>query len=85
MMVMQAGLGMPPSEIVNYINAVIDIIVQLKRGERGARFVSEIYFKHKNHFDKLKSDGLYKQIDLEKELKPYLNEASEVMADFKNE
>ena len=85
MMVMQAGLGMPPSEIVSYINAVIDVIVQLKRGERGTRFISEIYFKHKNHFDKLKSDGLYKQIDLEKELKPYLDKALEVMTDCKND
>ena len=25
--------------------SVIDVIIQLKRGERGKRFVSEIYFK----------------------------------------
>jgi type IV secretion system protein VirB11 len=45
MMVMQAGLGMSPSEITSYIKNVIDIVVQLKRGEKGARYVSEIYIK----------------------------------------
>lgn len=45
MMVMQAGLGMTPSEIYSYIKNVVDIIVQLKRGAKGKRFISEIYFK----------------------------------------
>lgn len=45
LMVMQAGLGMPPEEIRKYIMSVIDIVIQLKRGEGGRRFVSEIYFK----------------------------------------
>lgn len=45
MMVMQAGLGMSPAEISSYIKNVIDIVVQLKRGEKGRRYVSEIYFK----------------------------------------
>jgi type IV secretion system protein VirB11 len=45
LMVMQAGLGMPPDEIKKYIHAVIDIVVQLKRGSSGKRYVSEIYFK----------------------------------------
>ena len=45
MMVMQAGLGMNPSEILSYIRNVIDIIVQLKRGSKGRRYISEIYFK----------------------------------------
>jgi type IV secretion system protein VirB11 len=45
LMVMQAGLGMPPSEIKEYIHSVIDIVVQLKRGKGGKRFVSEVYFK----------------------------------------
>ena len=45
LMVMQAGLGMSPSEILGYIKNVVDIVVQLKRGEKGVRFVSEIYFK----------------------------------------
>ena len=45
LMVMQAGLGMPPDDVVNYIKNVVDIIVQLKRGEKGKRYVSEIYFR----------------------------------------
>lgn len=44
LMVMQAGLGMPPSEIRDYIKEVIDIIIQLKRGDKGQRYISEIYF-----------------------------------------
>lgn len=43
LMVMQAGLGIPPSEIKDYIRHVVDIIVQLKRGEGGRRYVSDIY------------------------------------------
>jgi len=45
MMVMQAGLGMSPSEIVSYIKNVVDIVVQLKRGGKGRRYISEIYFR----------------------------------------
>jgi type IV secretion system protein VirB11 len=45
LMVMQAGLGMPPAEIKDYIHAVIDIVIQLKRGTGGKRFISEVYFK----------------------------------------
>jgi type IV secretion system protein VirB11 len=45
LMVMQAGLGMPPDEIKKYIHSVIDIVVQLKRGDKGKRFISEIYYK----------------------------------------
>ncbi len=45
LMVMQAGLGMAPSEIMNYVKNVIEIIIQLKRGEKGVRYVSEIYFR----------------------------------------
>lgn len=46
LMVMQAGLGMPPSEIKQYILNVVDIVVQLKRGEKGRRYISEIYYKN---------------------------------------
>lgn len=46
MMVMQAGLGMSPSEIISYIHNVVDIVVQLKRGDKGRRYISEVYFKH---------------------------------------
>lgn len=45
LMVMQAGLGMPPAEIKEYIKEVIDVVIQLKRGEKGRRFISEIYLK----------------------------------------
>jgi type IV secretion system protein VirB11 len=45
MMVMQAGLGMAPSEITSYIRNVVDVVVQLKRGEKGKRYISEVYFK----------------------------------------
>ncbi len=45
MMVMQAGLGMTPSEITSYIHNVVDIVVQLKRGSKGRRFISEVYFR----------------------------------------
>ena len=46
LMVMQGGLGMSPDEIKKYILAVVDIVVQLKRGSGGKRYVSEIYFKN---------------------------------------
>jgi len=51
MMVMQAGLGMTPTEITSYIKNVVDIVVQLKRGGKGRRYISEIYFRaiHNNH------------------------------------
>lgn len=45
LMVMQAGLGMTPSEIYSYIKNVVDVVVQLKRGAKGRRYISEIYFK----------------------------------------
>ena len=47
LMVMQAGLGMPPDDIMNYIKNVVDIVVQLKRGEKGRRYISQVYFKDK--------------------------------------
>lgn len=46
LMVMQAGLGMPPAEIKEYILNVIDIVIQLKRGAKGRRYISEIYYKN---------------------------------------
>jgi type IV secretion system protein VirB11 len=45
LMVMQAGLGMPPEEVKKYILAVVDLVIQLKRGKQGRRYISEIYFK----------------------------------------
>lgn len=44
LMVMQAGVGMTRQEIANYISNVIEIVVQLKKGAKGRRYVSEIYF-----------------------------------------
>ncbi len=49
MMVMQAGLGMTPTEITSYIKNVVDVVVQLKRGGKGRRYISEIYFKALQH------------------------------------
>jgi type IV secretion system protein VirB11 len=46
LMVMQAGLGMPPHEIRNYILAVVDIVVQLRRGAKGRRYISEVYYRN---------------------------------------
>lgn len=48
LMVMQAGLGMPPEDILSYIRNVVDIVVQLKRGAKGCRYVSEVFFRDKN-------------------------------------
>jgi type IV secretion system protein VirB11 len=45
LMVLQAGLNLPPDQIKEYILQVIDVIVQLKRGGKGKRYVSEIYFQ----------------------------------------
>lgn len=45
LMVMQAGLGLTHEQIREYVKNIIHIIVQLKRGPGGKRFVSEIYFK----------------------------------------
>jgi type IV secretion system protein VirB11 len=56
LMVMQAGLGMPPNEIKNYILSVIDVVVQLKRGSGGVRYVSEVYFRHDPNRQKFKAD-----------------------------
>lgn len=45
MMVLQADLGITRSEIREYVESVVQIIIQLKRGAKGRRFVSEISFK----------------------------------------
>ena len=42
LMVMQAGLGMPPDDVREYIKRVVDVIIQLKRSDGGKRFISEI-------------------------------------------
>jgi len=44
LMVMQADLGMERPQILEYIRSIIPIVVQLKRGEKGHRYISEIYY-----------------------------------------
>ncbi|HBF12365.1 MAG TPA: P-type DNA transfer ATPase VirB11 [Deltaproteobacteria bacterium] len=44
LMVMQADLGMERPQILEYIKSIIPIVVQLKRGEGGYRYVSQIYY-----------------------------------------
>jgi len=45
LMVMQAGLGLERSQILEYIQSIVSIVIQLKRGPGGTRFVSEVYFR----------------------------------------
>ena len=45
LMIMQAGLGITREQIKHYVETVVNVIIQLKRGDKGKRFVSEIYFK----------------------------------------
>ena len=45
LMIMQAGLGITREQIKSYVENVINVIIQLKRGPKGMRYVSEIYFK----------------------------------------
>lgn len=47
LMIMQAGMGITRDQIREYVEHVIHVIVQLKRGEKGRRFVSEICFRPK--------------------------------------
>jgi type IV secretion system protein VirB11 len=44
LMVMQAEMGLGRAEIMAYVKAVVEVVVQLKRAPNGARIVSEIYF-----------------------------------------
>lgn len=45
LMIMQAGLGITRDQIKEYVESVVNIIIQLKRGAKGKRFVSEVHFK----------------------------------------
>ena len=49
LMIMQADLGITRDQIKSYVESVIQVIVQLKRGEKGRRYVSEVYFKPGGH------------------------------------
>lgn len=44
LMVMQAGLGIPPEQVMSYIINVVDAVVQLKRADQGKRYISEVLF-----------------------------------------
>ena len=43
LMVMQKNLGLGREQIENYIHRVIDIVVQLKKGDNGLRYISEVW------------------------------------------
>lgn len=45
LMVMQADLGMERLQILEYIRSIIPIVVQLKRGEKGKRYISEVHYR----------------------------------------
>lgn len=49
LMIMQADLGITREQIKEYVESVIHVIIQLKRGEKGRRYVSEVYFKPGGH------------------------------------
>lgn len=49
LMIMQAGIGITREQIKQYVEDVIHVIIQLKRGEKGHRFVSEIYYRPGGH------------------------------------
>jgi type IV secretion system protein VirB11 len=45
LMIMQADLGITRDQIKEYVESVINVVIQLKRGDKGRRYVSEIYYK----------------------------------------
>jgi len=65
LMVTQAGLNMTRKEIYRYIKYVVEIVVQLKRGEKGKRFVSEIYFEPIGGYGEDEDDHITNSGDLE--------------------
>ncbi len=66
LMVMQAGLGMPPSEIKDYIYHVVEVVAQLKRASTGGvRFISEVYFRGRKPTKFSKSDSITPQDAIE--------------------
>lgn len=44
LMVMQAGVALDRPQIMEYVRRIIEVVIQLKRGEGGRRYVSEIYY-----------------------------------------
>jgi type IV secretion system protein VirB11 len=49
LMIMQADLGITRDQIKAYVESVIQVVIQLKRGEKGRRYVSEVYFNPGGH------------------------------------
>ncbi|MBI1275456.1 P-type DNA transfer ATPase VirB11 [bacterium] len=47
LMVLQAGLGISRDQIEQYVRSIVDVVVQLKRGQKGMRYVSEIHFQER--------------------------------------
>jgi type IV secretion system protein VirB11 len=45
LMIMQSNLGLKREEIKEYVSTIVNVIIQLKRGDKGKRYVSEVYFK----------------------------------------
>ncbi len=45
LMIMQSNLGLKREEIKEYVQTIVNVIIQLKRGVKGKRFVSEVYFR----------------------------------------
>lgn len=45
LMVMQADTGLTRSEVIEYVESLVDVIVQLRREPNGRRGVSEIYYR----------------------------------------
>ena len=45
LMIMQSNLGLKREEIKEYVQTIVNVIIQLKRGPKGKRYVSEVYFK----------------------------------------
>ncbi len=43
LMVMQADLGLDRLQILEYVQSIIPIVVQLRRGTQGKRFISEVF------------------------------------------
>lgn len=44
LMVMQAGVALDRPQIMEYVRRIIEVVIQLKRGEGGRRVVSEVYY-----------------------------------------
>lgn len=51
LMVMQGGSLLSKENIITYAQSIIDVVVQIKRDDRGGRYISKLYFKDaEKHF-----------------------------------